>query len=54
MMLTTFMVILLVLICLFSLYLLAAENQFSKESRGMFASVVIASIVAETVCFFVK
>ncbi|WP_286231298.1 hypothetical protein [Neobacillus mesonae] len=52
-MLIAFQIILFLLIILFSLGLMADYDQVTYDDKNRYVAVVLAAIIAETVCFFV-
>jgi hypothetical protein len=52
-MLITFQIILFILIILFSINLFAEAGKVTYEDKNRYLSVVLAAIIAETVCFFI-
>lgn len=52
-MLIAFQVILLILTILFSLGLFAEAGQVTYEDKNRYLSIVLASVIANVVCFFV-
>ncbi|MCM3764618.1 hypothetical protein [Neobacillus niacini] len=52
-MLIAFQIILFLLIVLFSLYLLAEDGLVTYEDKNRYTAIVLAAIIAETVCFII-